>query len=405
MAADAAEEVGIENGDLPLRGRRGERAASLPAFHQVLFRDDLHGAAHRDLGCAELPAKLASPPLPASPEVEAVPNVPRPFRSIALALACAVVLAAPVPGSAAPAAAAPRKEVKLAILSTSDVKGKTSPCGCTIPKGGLSRLASFADSLRAEYPYVLIVDTGGYFPEDLKRQAAAPFLMNAMKLLAFDAVGVGDRDLEFGLAFLRVNATRVGIPVVSANLAEKATGKLVFPATTLVERGDVKVGFFSLVMDKADLGPARDSLAVLEPTAAAKEAVAALRGQGAQVVVLLSNLGRTASEDLCTAVDGIDVVIAAREVPLIEKGRLIKNTVVVYGGEQGQNAGRTAITLDPARKISSVGANVFIMGPSYPDTPSVLAMVRSFEDHLTEVLHKDDKGNATPAAPGTMHAH
>src|SRR5438093_12410529 len=40
---------------------------------------------------------------------------------------------------------------KLVILSTTDVKGTTSPCGCHIPKGGLSRRAGLADSIRAQY--------------------------------------------------------------------------------------------------------------------------------------------------------------------------------------------------------------------------------------------------------------
>jgi 2',3'-cyclic-nucleotide 2'-phosphodiesterase (5'-nucleotidase family) len=329
--------------------------------------------------------------------VDVVRPCPHPVRRLAIALACLGALTSPVSAATPPA----RKEVRIAILSTSDVKGKTSPCGCTIPKGGLSRLASFADSLRAEYHHVLLVDTGGYFPEEARREPVVPFLMNAMKLLAFDAVGVGDRDLGFGLAFLRENAARAGIPVVSANLAGKPGGALVFPASTLVQRDDVKIGFFSLVADQADFGRARDSIVVLDPTAAAKQAVADLRRQGAQVVVLLSNLGRTGTEDLCTAVDGIDVAIAAHEVPLLEKGRLIRNTVVVYGGEQGQNAGRTAITLDPARRIEAVSANVVVMGPSYPDAPAVLAMVRAFEDKLTETLHRSEPG----AAPAPVHAH
>src|SRR4026207_347633 len=53
---------------------------------------------------------------------------------------------------------------KLVILSTTDVKGKTSPCGCHIPKGGLARLASVADSLRSLYPDVLLLDAGGVLP-------------------------------------------------------------------------------------------------------------------------------------------------------------------------------------------------------------------------------------------------
>jgi 5'-nucleotidase len=282
----------------------------------------------------------------------------------------------------APSRAAGAAGERIVLLSTDDVRGKTGPCGCTTPKGGLGRLAGFADSLEAQYGEVMIVDAGGFFPTENNRRDAAPFLMDAMAKLGYRAVGLGDHDLKFGLAFLRESASRAKLPLVSTNLVESASGKPVFPATRIVSQGPVKVGFFSVLDAKADLGPARDSLRALDPVAAAKQAVADLRAQGAHVVVALSNLGRMPSEDLCTAVTGIDVLIASNNVPLVEKGRLVDQTLVVYGGEQGQNAGRTIVTLDAAHHVTSKTATVFVMDPTFADSPEVTAMAKAFEAAL-----------------------
>src|SRR5262245_65137279 len=108
-------------------------------------------------------------------------------------VALALAAGAPLPARAAKAAIAD----KLVILSTTDVKGKVGPCGCKVPKGGLARQASFADSIKAEYSHVLVVDNGGFFPEEDAQRPHATFLMDAMKMLGVSAVGFGERDLRF----------------------------------------------------------------------------------------------------------------------------------------------------------------------------------------------------------------
>jgi len=84
--------------------------------------------------------------------------------------------------------------------------------------------------------------------------------------------------------------------------------------------GTVTTGIFGLTSEKVDLGSSRDSLVVEDPTTAAKRTVDELHKKGATVIVLLSELGKVESEDLVTAVDGIDVVICGRNVPLLQKG-------------------------------------------------------------------------------------
>jgi 2',3'-cyclic-nucleotide 2'-phosphodiesterase (5'-nucleotidase family) len=195
--------------------------------------------------------------------------------------------------------------------------------------------------MKTQYGQVMLVDGGGFFPEVDTHQDVASFLMDAMKVLGTDAVTAGDKELRWGPAYLKYHIKRTALPVVSANMLDKLTGKPLLQPYVIKKVGNAKVGVFGLMSDKVDLGRSQDSVKVEEPSAAARRTVAELRKKGATVVVLLSQLGKVESEDLAAAITGIDAVIVGRNVPMIQKGRMIKNTVACYGGEQGQYASST----------------------------------------------------------------
>lgn len=244
------------------------------------------------------------------------------------------------------------------------------------------------DSIRTAYGQVALVDNGGFFPEMDTHQDVAWFMMDAMKLLNVEAVGIGDRDLRFGLAYLKGQVKRTGLSVTSANLIEKRTKKPAFAPYVVKKIGNVKVGFFSLLSTKSTLGPAKDSLLVEEPALAAGRMVKEMRAKGAEVVVLLSQLGKVESEDLVTAVDGIDAVIAGFNVPMLQKGRMVKKTVACYGGEQGQYLCRTELTLDAKRHVATGEAETVMLGPEVGEKPEFQRLVKSFEDGFNEKLRK-----------------
>jgi Cytochrome c554 and c-prime len=244
----------------------------------------------------------------------------------------------------------------------------------------------------------MIVDNGGYFPINDLHEDDALFLMDAMVMLGTDAVGVGERDLRYGLAFLDVNSHAKKLPTVCANLYDKATGKRVFPPYLIKTIGGVKVGVFGLLTDKGNYGPAADSVKVEDPTPVAEQIVKEIRSKGATVVVLLSQLGKVESEDLVAQVEGIDAVMVGRDTPLLTKGRMIKNTVACYGGEQGQNVGRTILTLNPQKGVVSGDNDVFTLGPTIPDKPEVLQVVKAFEEAFNEKMRKVEKEREAASA-------
>src|SRR5712691_11285640 len=102
---------------------------------------------------------------------------------------------------------------RLLVVTTTDVSGKTSPCGCHTPKGGLARRATFLDSMRAVRKHVLVVDAGGFFPVTDDEREAGPYMLQAMARLGTQVAGVGANELRFGYAFLRENARSAGVPL------------------------------------------------------------------------------------------------------------------------------------------------------------------------------------------------
>ena len=316
---------------------------------------------------------------------------PAPDRTLALPLVALLLLASGGSRAVGAPAASPRS---LVVLATSDLKGKTSPCGCHVPKGGFARIATYVDSVRSAGTPTLFLDAGGSFPERDGRADLAEFMLGSLVRLGTAAIGVGPRDLRHGVAFLRDLARRTGAPLTCANLADRRTRAPVFPTSRVVDVGGVRVGVFALYGDRFELGPARDSLLVLDSENAAHAEVAALRARGASVIVLLAQLGRVGGEDLVSAVPGVDAVVLAHDVPVYEKGRRVGGTVASYAGDQGQHIGVITIQLGAGGAVGDVTCSVVPLGPEVKEQPGMLAGVMAFEDAFNERMRREERSAA-----------
>src|SRR5262245_6647665 len=105
----------------------------------------------------------------------------------------------------------------LTLIATTDLKGRTSPCGCHTPKGGFARSAYVLDSLRSAGAAYLYVDAGGAFPDQDGRPDLAEFMYRSLGEQAPAAVGVGPRDLRLGASYVRALARETKLNVLCAN--------------------------------------------------------------------------------------------------------------------------------------------------------------------------------------------
>jgi len=309
----------------------------------------------------------------------------------------ALMLIAP-PSHPLPVQAMPTASDTLFVLSTNDLKGKCLPCGCRTPKGGLARQAGFEDSMRTHYANVMVVDAGGFCPEESDRRERAAFMILALSQLGVEAATVSERDLRYGYAWLEVECRRAGLPIVCANLIDTRSGRPAFETGRVQDIHGVAVGVFGLISPDADLGPAGDTLQVLDPIAAARAMVTELHRRGARVIVALSQLGRPMSEELAANVTGIDAMIVGRYVPMEAWGTRVGSAVLSFGGEQGHYMGRTALALDEEGRATSGHNEMVMMGPGMSEDPTVLARVKRFEDADVELQRT--WGFATPSPHG-----
>lgn len=308
-------------------------------------------------------------------------------RSLAVLLALTAVVG--VIGHGARAAGPPTGPVR--VVGVADLKGKTSPCGCSTPKGGLARIASFLDSLRATPGPVLFVDAGGAFPDVAGRTDLPPFVYDSWARLGVDAVGVAPRDLQFGPAFLIAEARRARLPLVCSNLVLRSSDQPLAATSLLIERAGVRIGVFALIGDRFDLGIAKDSLRVLDPENTAQRVVAELRGRGAQLIVMLAQLGRVGAEDVATAVPGIDAVVVGHDAPLYPRGREAGDALLSYAGDQGQHLGLIRFILTEEGRVSERAAEAITMGPEVRTQVGMLDQVQRFEDGYNDRMRLEQR--------------
>lgn len=280
----------------------------------------------------------------------------------------------------APAAVA-KSAGTLTVLSTTDAVGAIKPCGCHTPKGGLARIASLVDSTRIKEGDVVLVEAGDFAP-DAAREFDSPkldFQFDVMSLIGYDAIGIGERELAFGLDRLHAAATRAKLPLLSANLVDAKTGQPVFALSRIVKKNGIKVGIFSLLSPKIPLtGPDSTNFRVEDPLTAAKRVVEELEKQ-VDVIVCLAHLGRVDGEDLAAQLPGMDVVVLAHHPGNVMQGRRVNEAIAVASGEQIQNIGVTRIKLD-GKKVVDLTSETKVLLPEVGERADIARLTKDFED-------------------------
>ncbi len=212
------------------------------------------------------------------------------------------------------------KSGTVTFIYTGNVGQRIEPCGCRIPKGGLSRRANAIKSMKAEFPEAITLDSGALLYESVRLnppfepvlRAKARLTVNEVKASGIDAVNVSAMDLADTADSLLAYGTE-GLPWISANIAWKKDGKLIFPADVVKTAGGLTVGIFGF-MDANTLGvPFFDEaspLTVLDPKEAVRSEVEKLR-KTCDLVVGLAYMDLPQVEKIVAEVPGIDMVVVS----------------------------------------------------------------------------------------------
>ncbi len=183
-------------------------------------------------------------------------NINRLISSLTIALTALTTI------NAAAAAAAPEgepREVTISLLETTDVHGNLFPTDYIAGRpwpGSLARVATYVDSLRRSRgpESVILLDNG-----DLLQGQPTVYLYNfvdteaphvaarALGYLGYDALTLGNHDIETGHPVYDRFIAQVDAPVLGANIIDEKTGQPYVKPYTVIERQGVKIAILGMI--------------------------------------------------------------------------------------------------------------------------------------------------------------
>ena len=288
---------------------------------------------------------------------------------------------------------------------------------------------------------MLLVSGGDvYGGSDAYNRQKCQFIARTMDRLGYDAVALGETDLEFGLDSLVADSRAFHMNILCANVFRKAAprgkgaesgapqppvsggaspGDLeaaveaepVFPAYRIVEKGGIRFGVIAILSPEvshqtvATISGDVEALPYLAkaPLPILSALVPVVRSRS-DFVVLLAHMKRVELDEVLGGVTGIDMVVLGHTgKPEVTSDPILLGDVPVYmASHQGQYLGRAALTFDAAAKLVASTNEVRLLDANIKNDPEVAALVKDFDNknrsYQKELFVKDQLRARTAGA-------
>ncbi|MFZ4578248.1 MAG: bifunctional metallophosphatase/5'-nucleotidase, partial [Myxococcota bacterium] len=247
------------------------------------------------------------------------------------------------------------------ILTTNDAEAnfdgpKVNVDGQMSYQGSISRIAAEKKRLLAQHPgSVLLISAGddlqGRYMEraDGNRALAAKTAWQVYEKAGYDYGTLGNHEFDAGPAVVRAaleGLSTYRILVANVDLPGSILdrpGAPLIKEQVVADCGGLRVGLFGLLTPSAkqisDIGDLKFKNPDDPVFPAARAAIARLKQQGAQVIVVISHLGIEGDMKLAEHVQGIDAIIGGHSHSRQWRWERFEQTVVVQSGERFKHLG------------------------------------------------------------------
>lgn len=180
-------------------------------------------------------------------------------------------------------------------------------------------------------------------------QALASTIIRTMGLMGVDALTVGEAELAMGLEPLIKVAGEARVPLLGANLVDKG-GRPLFQQRLLLSRKGFKIGVFAVLEIPATqtrhlLPLQKANVTTTAAAAAAKEQIAALRQEGAEIIVMVAHTGMNRAKELATQAPGAHVVLVAHSGQRHQTPLKAGDAFLTEAGRRGRDLGHLQLRL------------------------------------------------------------
>lgn len=220
--------------------------------------------------------------------------------------------------------------------------------------------------------------------------------------LGYDGIGLGERDLNYGLPFLQEMMQKYSLPFTSANVRDGKTGELILPEYLVVERNGIKYGLVSVLdpgMKIITMSADEASFTVDDPVATLRELVPRMRKE-VDCVVLLGHMGENNTEPLIKEVKGIDINVTGHTYRSLQTERVLEDTAMFAATHEGRYIGRANLFIEEGTgRVMAIDVGITSLDEAITNDEEMAAKVADYKKDL--LAFKDAKRAAYPRTLGS----
>ncbi|OWU83447.1 5'-nucleotidase [Oceanicola sp. 22II-s10i] len=265
--------------------------------------------------------------------------------------------------------------------------------------GGLDRVATVINAIRAERPDALLLDGGDTWHGSYTcYQTEGQDMVNVMNALRPDAMTF---HWEFTLGSARVEELVGGLPfaALGQNIfdAEWDEPSELFPPYKMFERGGVKIAVIGQAFPYMPIANPRwmfseYSFGIRDENM--QEMVDEVRAEGAELVVCLSHNGFDVDKKMASKVTGIDVILSGHTHDALPEPVLVGETIIVASGSNGKFVSRVDLDVQNGRMMGFRHKLIPIFADVIEPDKEVAALIDAerapYADALKEVVGQTD---------------
>jgi 2',3'-cyclic-nucleotide 2'-phosphodiesterase (5'-nucleotidase family) len=179
-------------------------------------------------------------------------------------------------------------------------------------------------------------------------------IIEFMNRMGYDAMTVGNHDLDRGPDLLQELAGLAGFPMLAANLVDSATGDIPahFRPFEILERGGLRIGILGITHERLRGMQTPENmrgLDILREIPAARQWLDTLRAKGVDLVIGLHHVGFYRDKVIADSVPGFDVIIGAHSHTGLRQAYECPNnhTIIVQTFGHLSTVGKLELMIDP----------------------------------------------------------
>jgi 2',3'-cyclic-nucleotide 2'-phosphodiesterase (5'-nucleotidase family) len=294
-----------------------------------------------------------------------------------------------------PSQEAPPPSVEVTVLFFNDLHGHLMPFEVKTESGkqevgGIARMATLIQQIRAEneakHGVTLVLVAGdilqGTPMSTVFRGEPDIKCLNAMGV---NAVTVGNHEFDFGLDNFLTLQKQASFPFLSANIADKQSGRLLSQSNLPVPLPNgltfTIIGVTTNELMTTTKADNVVTLQVLDPVASVRMIYEEVKGAGP--VLLLSHSRHQTDRAMAEAMPDLAAIIGGHDQILLSPYRAVGRVPVFQAFEKGRYLGRIDLQVDTKTKQVRLLAHTYIpITAQIPADPAIATLVADYDARL-----------------------